>query len=183
MFSIGNGPRRYGHLLKLLLNSRWNNTIDTGFQQQGIVPWRSPIYTVCLHQVWRSPISSVLLIKWTIHQSPVCTSSSAPFTNLHCAPSTSAPFTNLHCVPSITAPFTNLQCHTFYQGSTNLHCCASTVAPFYGVAPLLATILCHVIMLLDNSTLSTILLPMWIRLVYYLTEARIIGVIRLPNNI
>ena len=34
---------------------------------------------------------------------------------------------------------------------------------------LLATILCHVIMLLDNSTLSTILLLMWIRLVYYLT--------------
>ena len=48
--------------------------------------------------------------KSTVQKSPVCTSSSAQFTNLHFAPSTSAQFTNLHCTPSPSAPFANLQC-------------------------------------------------------------------------
>ena len=82
----------------------------------------------------------------------------APFTNLHCAPSTSAPFTNLQCYASTwVAPISYVALLQLHRSSVLLH--------------LLATILCHVIMLLINSTLSTILLRMWIRFVDYLTAS------------
>ena len=92
----------------------------------------SLISTVCLikctltnlqcvpHQVQHSLISTVHLHQVHRYQSPVCTTPSATFTNVHCVPSTCSPFTNLQCYAST---------------STNLHCCSATVAAFYSVAP------------------------------------------------
>ena len=148
MFSIGNGPRRYGHLLELLLNSRWINTIATGFQQQrhrgttftisSVVPHdvhRSLISTECLLQVHHSPISSVCHI--VAHRSPISTVSllqvRRSLISSVCLIKCTIPHSPA-CASS-SAPFTNRQCYTFYKGCTNLHCCTSTVAPFYSVAP------------------------------------------------
>ena len=96
--------------------------------------------------VHRSPISSVRLIKCDVHQSPLCTFYKC---TVHQSPV-------LH----------------LYKGCTELHCWPSTVAPFYSGAPFVSYyfMLCDY-MLLDNSTLSTILLPMWIRIADYLTAS------------
>ena len=75
MFSIGNGPRRYGHYRSCFSIPIESILLLLGSNNKGIV-------------VWRSPISSV------------APSSSALFTNLHYAPSSSAPFTNLQCYAS-----------------------------------------------------------------------------------
>ena len=191
----GNGPRRYGHVPELLLNSCWVNTIATGSSNKSIVVWRSPIFTVAPHHVYHSLISSVApstsvapistVAPHQVHHSPI--SSVAPSTSVALidtvAPSTSA------------APFTDFQCCAFYK------CCTihqSPVLRLLQVLPivtvallqlhrstvliqLLSTIFCHVIMLLDNSMLSIILLPMWTRLVYYLTASSKSKFLQLQN--
>ena len=106
-----------------------------GSSNKGIVVQCSPISSVAPHQVRRSLISSVHLIKCTIHQSALVPSSSVPFTNLHCVPSTSALFTNLHVAPSTSAPYnqsTVLYLQMLHQ-SPLLHfysCTIYSVAPF-----------------------------------------------------
>ena len=61
---------------------------------------------------------------------------------------------------------------SLYKGCTNLHCCIATVAPFYSESPFISYHLCdHATRQLCDSTLSTILLPMWICLVDYLTAS------------
>ena len=125
-FSIVNGLRGTGHPPQLLLNSRWDNTIATGFQ----------------HRRHRGATFS------NLH---CCASSSATFTNLHFCASSSAPLTNLQCCADIhccdfCAPFTNLQCCSFHECCANLHFCAfyvqlhrspiSSVTPSTRVAPI-----------------------------------------------
>ena len=117
----------------------------------------SLITTVCLLQEHRSLISTVHLIKCDVHWSPLCASYNCTVRN---------------------SPVLRL-----YKGCTNLHCCVLNLLPFHPSTVnlhLLATILCdyatrrlcdYVIMLFVHSTLSTILLPMWIRLVDYLTAS------------
>ena len=81
----------------------------------------------------------------------------------------------LQCAPIFSvAPSTvctNLQCCAFYSVQ-HLQCCAfNSVHQFSVLLHLLATVLRHVIMLLYNPTSSTILLPMRICLVDYLTAS------------
>ena len=104
----------------------------------------SPISSVAIPRVLHQ---STLLRLLQVHHSPISSVTSstrvAPISSV--APSTSVE-------PIITVVL--LQ---FHHSTVLLH--------------FLAAILCHVIMLLSNSILSIILLPMWIRLVDYLTAS------------
>ena len=126
-----------------------------GSTNEGIVVRCPPIFTVAFHQVHRSPIFTVA--PHQVHHSPI--SSVTPSTRV--APiSTVVPSTSV--APIVTVAF--LQLH---------HSAVLLL--------LLATISCHVIMLLDNSILSTILLLMWIRLVDYLPASLKYKFLQLQN--
>ena len=126
-------------------------------------PWR--------HRPPAGAPSQFLLNQYYCYWTPATSRRGATFTNLQCGASSSATFTNIQCAL--------LQVH---------HSPISSVAPSTSVAPiitvallqlhrstvlfhLLATILSHVIMQLDDSILSIISLPLWILLVYYLTAS------------
>ena len=157
-----------GYLPELLLNSCWNNTIATGLQQQGIVVPRSPIYSVAPYQVHYSLISSVCFYKNTVHLSPVL--------RLPRVLRRSPLLRFYKCCTIHRSPVLHLLQVLHPSSLLRFYSCTVQV-----LLNLLATILCHVIMLLDDSILSMILQPMWIRLVDYLTASLKSKFLQLPN--
>ena len=108
---------------------------------------------------WNVHQSSLLrFIKCIIHQSPVlrlprvlCQSTLLHLLQVHHSPISSV-------TPSTSVvPIDTVELLQLHRSTLLLH--------------LLAAILCHMIMLLDDSILSIILLPMWTRLVDYLTAS------------
>ena len=137
VFSIVNGPRKYRP--------------PTVAASQFLLSQYYCYWVPATKASWCAIHQASLLSLLQVHNSPI----------FSVAPSTSvAPIFTI--ADSSSAPFTNLHCCTFYKCCTHRHCCLFYSCTVLVLFHLLATILCHVIMLLDNSTLSTILQPMWI---------------------
>ena len=159
-FSIGNGPRRLANYHSCFSNSRWSILELLGSIRKSIMVHHSSVqqhHSSMLHHPSQWAILQCFAIL-VFHQSSVLSHS----TVLHQS-SVSQHSTVLH-QSSVLHHSTVLHQSSVLHHSTVLH--RSSV-----LLHLLATVLWHVIMLLYNSTSSTILLPMGIRLVDYLTAS------------